>query len=100
MNFEIDDTRRQLNELKEELRNYLVNSYNKRDKEKKAEKTFKYLEMVVDTICKRNSFSITFNGGADPMWHSEVFSYISRWINLEEKLNSWLILELEDLETN
>jgi len=85
-----------LDELKANLKKYLINSYNdKDDPENPAEATYKYIENAVDRIIKRQEYKFQFGDGGSPMWHAAIFKYLSHWVTLEIKMCELLAKELD-----
>lgn len=99
-NFEIERVKASLSDTKDQLFDYLVDSYKKDSEgaECAAKKTFKYLGDVVDLIIKRQGFKIQFAEGGATLWHAKVLSYLSSWVELEYKYSLLLATALEDLE--
>jgi len=93
MNFEIKQAQTQLQDIKERLDDYLKQSYSE---EESAIETYKYLETIVDDICKRKKVKIVFSEGADPGWHADVYKLFAEWIRLEDDLAMMLSQELDE----
>jgi len=92
MKFEIEQARTELQSIKEKIEDYLKRSYSD---EETAIDTYKYLEGLVDDICKRKKVNIQFSSGADPGWHADVYKMFSKWIQLEDDLAMMLSRELD-----
>lgn len=96
-NYEYGKAALELDEIKDKLRAYLLNSYEKdKNPEKLASETFKYLENIVNRVIKKQSYKFKFNSGGSPGWHGTIFSYMSRWIKAELKMCDLLSKELDN----
>lgn len=93
MSFEIEQAQTQLQDIKEKLEDYLKQSY---PEETSAIEAYKYLETIVDDICKRKEVHMSFRDGADPCWHADVYEMFSEWIRLEDELAMMLSKAVED----
>jgi len=94
MSFEIKQAQDKLQTIKEKLDDYLKQSYTE---EERAIETYKYLEGLVDDICKRKEVKIEFSSGADPGWHADIYKMFSEWIRLEDDLAMMLSRELDSI---
>jgi len=84
-----------LDEIKENLKNYLVGSYHDNfDPHDQADRMFKVLENVVDCVIKRKDYRISFGEGGSPCWHAAIYKYLSCWIEAELKMCELLSKEL------
>jgi hypothetical protein len=85
-----------LDDIKEKLKEYLTNSYHENDQspQEHADKTFKYLETLVDRIIKRKDYRLQFGSGGSPLWHANIFKYVSKWVDAELKMCEMLSKEL------
>ena len=84
-----------LDETKEKLKTYLVESYKYRDDPSdQADVMFKLLEIIVDRIIKRKEYRINFGEGGSPLWHANIYSYLSKWIEAELKMCEMLSKEI------
>ena len=99
-NSELEQTQLEISAARDTLKTYLVNSYYKSAEEssKCAEKTFKYLERIVDSIIKRDAYHINFDKGGCPLWHATVLSLLAAWIKAEYKISYLLSKELDLLD--
>jgi hypothetical protein len=95
--YEYTKASQELEEIKEELKAYLLSSY-KKDKhpEKVAKENFIYLEKVISRIIKRKKYQFQFSAGGSPSWHATIFSFMSKWLRAEEKINKILCEDLEE----
>jgi len=98
--YDLEQVREELSEVKEKLHSYLLGSYQKDPDgpEEATKKTFKYLGDVVDLIIKQQEFKIQFGSGGAILWHSRVLSLLAAWIEVEYKYSLLLYRELEDIE--
>jgi len=94
--YKFEEAKNELEYTKNELKEYLSNCYYNESSES-ANKTFKYLEKIVEKIIKRQKISISFGEGGSPEWYGNVFNLFSKWIMLE--LNICKMLS-KNLETN
>ena len=95
--YEYTKASQELEDIKEELKAYLLNSYKKdKDPEKVAKENFIYLEKVVSRIIKRKKYQFQFSAGGSPSWHATIFSFMSKWLRAEEKINRILCEDLEE----
>jgi len=92
MDFEIAKARATLDAAKNNLENFLICSY---DGKEKAEKTFSYLEQTVDKVLKRKTLKIEFMPGGDTSWYAAVFLHLGQWMEAEEALNELLNRQLD-----
>lgn len=94
--YEFEQAGYNLDEIKEKLKDYLLNSYHVSDNDPKnqAKKTFRYLENLVDCITKRKNYTMQFDSGGSPLWHATIFSYLAQWVRIEIKLCEMLSEEL------
>jgi hypothetical protein len=85
-----------LDEIKEKLKEYLINSYHENNKnpQEHTDRTFKYLESLVDRIIKRKDYKLQFGSGGSPHWHANIFRYVAKWVDAELKMCEMLSKEL------
>jgi hypothetical protein len=98
--YEFNQVGASLEEVKTELKEYLVSSYGEvsDDPVKQADKIFKSLESQVDRIIKRKSYTIQFREDGSPMWHANIFKHLSQWISLEFAMCEMLSKEMFKLD--
>ena len=98
--YEFNQASLSLDEVKTNLKDYLVMSYEKisDNPEQQADNIFKILEAQVDRIIKRKSYRIQFGEDGSPMWHATVLKYLSRWVSLEYAMCEMLSEGLDKLD--
>lgn len=101
MSYDLDKARQDLEQVKSTLFRHLLDSYyQEQDSKQMADKTFKFLENIVDQIIKRKKFNIAFNAGGAPTWHSAVLTHLGAWVEAELRLNAILSEELNKIIEN
>ena len=96
--FEYEQAKLNLQNIKDELYQYLLTSYKNDEVPKETtDKTFKYLEGIQDAILKRERLKIEFSKGGSPMWYKQLFSYLAKWIEEEYALDEILTEELDKI---
>ena len=92
-NFELDRAKYNLEEAKNNLRQYLLRSYSRDDNpEETAEETFKYLSATMDSIFKRKQMKIDFEkieafvNGHEVKFTSKEFAILEYFINRDGKV--------------
>ena len=84
-NFEYNQANHQLEELKEELNNFLLSSYQE-NKEENAQRAYELIQDVVYSAIRRETFKLHWMPGGSATWHSEICKYVANWIELEHQL--------------
>lgn len=59
-----------------------------------ANKMFKYLETTIENVIKRKSLNFKFHPGGSPDWYATIFKIISKWIELETKVDELMRKQL------
>jgi len=98
--YELEQIKNSLKDLKVQLYNYLVDSYYS-DPEGAivaADKTFRYLANIVDLIIKKHSFKLQFGEGGAILWHAKIMEFLSLWLELEYKYSILLSEQLDALD--
>jgi hypothetical protein len=95
--YEYNQAQYDLEEVKENLLEYLSDCYYSDDSDPKgaAKRTYKYLESIVDNILKKKSYNLRFGDGGSPLWHVSVLKYLSEWIEAENKVCRMLGKQLD-----
>lgn len=94
MGFDFEQANLELEKARNELWEYLLNSYKT---EPEALEMHAYLNGVLERICKRQSYEIKISGGS-PIWHSDIYALLSRLIECEDRVGQMLYVQLEELE--
>jgi hypothetical protein len=99
-NYELERALFELENLKEELHQYLALSYQKGEEnsERDAEHTYKYLEAAISKIIKRQAYSLKWSAGGTPAWHATILGFVSEWVKLELKISDLLSKSLSDID--
>lgn len=94
MSEDLEEAKKNLEEVKKSLKNYLHRTY---DSEDTAEHTFNYLTKVISGIIKKQPLKMEFSKGGDAVWYMNLFNYISNWLEAEKKTSDLLNNELEEI---
>jgi len=81
--FEFDQISLDLEDTKQRLKKYLNNTYIAQDE---ADDMVQYLENVIDSICKRQSFRLSYQHGGSPSWFVNIFRHLANCIEKENRL--------------
>jgi hypothetical protein len=95
MREELDQAKKNLEDIKTSLRNFLRRTY---EDDVTAVSTFRYLSKTVGRAIKKESIKIEFAKGGDVSWYMTIFHYLSNWMEAEKKTSDLLNQQLESIE--
>lgn len=92
---ELEQAKKNLEEIKTSLRNFLKRTY---EDDVTAASTFSYLSKAVSHAIKKEAIKIEFARGGDVSWYMNIFHYLSNWMEAEKKTSDLLNQQLENIE--
>jgi len=94
MQEDLDEARKNLEEIKTSLRSFLLRTYNNAET---ANSTFEYLTKMIKCTIKKEAIKLEFSKGGDVSWYMSIFHYLSNWLEAEKKTSDLLNKGLADI---